>query len=203
MAGFRRPFRSVPLRRRPENVLQFRRHPRLSRRASKARGWFAGLPFLPVMIGLPLGAFFAVLFFDGGPPGLAAVFPHAPAATEQDPEAARFGKCWGRRGTNCVIDGDSLMYRGRQIRIADIDAPELGHPRCEGERVLGRQAEDRLQDLLNAGPFSLEPIDRSTDRYGRELFVLTREGQSLGGMLVSEGLAHEWVGHKLSWCDGE
>ena len=36
--------------------------------------------------------------------------------------------------------------------------------------------------------------------FGRELFIVSRGGQSLGGIMQSEGLAHPWVGHKLPWC---
>ena len=57
-----------------------------------------------------------------------------------------------------------------------------------------------MQQLLNQGPFRLEPVGREQDRYGRELFVLTRQGASLGKVLEGEGLAHAWVGHKLAWC---
>ena len=95
---------------------------RKPRKARKRRGW----GFSPIMVALPLAAFTAVFMWGGGPPGWARVSGPAPAPTAQDPEAANFGQCYGRQGQNCVIDGDSLRYQGRQIRIADIDAPELG-----------------------------------------------------------------------------
>ena len=41
---------------------------------------------------------------------------------------------------------------------------------------------------------------RDTDVYGRQLRVVTRDGQSLGMLLVAEGLAHVWDGGKRSWC---
>ncbi len=152
------------------------------------------------MVALPAALFTAVFLWGGGPPGFASTFSLAPATTARDPEAGHFGKCWGRQGVTCVIDGDSLRYAGRQIRIADIDAPELGSPKCDAEYERGLEAEDRLQALLNAGPFRLVPTDRARDRFGRELFVLTRKGESLGKVLENEGLAHPWVGHKLPWC---
>ena len=179
-------------RRREGRVVPFRK-PRKSRRR---RGW----GFSPIMVALPLAAFTAVFMWGGGPPGWARVSGPAPAPTAQDPEAANFGQCYGRQGQNCVIDGDSLRYQGRQIRIADIDAPELGSPKCDAEYQRGLVAEARLQQLLNAGPFSLEPADSARDRHGRELFIVSRGGQSLGGIMQSEGLAHPWVGHKLPWC---
>lgn len=191
MAGdsFRTPFRAVLLRR--KGAVRASRGYRRRRRARPADRLVVLLALLV------LGSLTAVYVWGGSPPGMALTAP-GPKAT--DPEAARFGKCWGRHGDNCVIDGDSLIYAGRQIRIADIDAPELGSPGCAQERELGEQAEDRLQSLLNQGPFSLEPAERATDRYGRALFVITRKGRSLGDMLVNEGLAHEWHGHKLGWC---
>lgn len=171
-----------------------RRSPGRLRRSARA---LAG-QFSPIMVMAPLAVFTAVLLWGGGPPSLARIFAPQPSAS--DPEAARFGQCWGRRGSDCVIDGDSLMYQGRQIRVADINAPELGQPGCERERELAERAKDRLQQLLNAGPFRLEAADRSRDRYGRELWVLTRDGRSLGDALVREGLAHEWQGWKRDWC---
>jgi endonuclease YncB( thermonuclease family) len=54
--------------------------------------------------------------------------------------------------------------------------------------------------LLNAGAFSLERGDRETDRYGRALRVVTRDGQSIGGQLVAEGLARPWDGARHPWC---
>lgn len=137
---------------------------------------------------------------DAAQPRPSVIRRSGSAASPSDRESARFGPCYGRSGDNCTIDGDSIIYAGRQIRIADIDTPEIGHPTCPGERALGQAAEDRLRDLLNAGSFSLEPADRTHDRYGRELWTITRGGRSLGETLIAEGLAHPWVGHKLPWC---
>lgn len=100
----------------------------------------------------------------------------------------------------CVIDGDTFWLRGEKIRVADIDTPEVSSPRCEAELRLGRRATDRMQQLLNAGPFVLEPADRAEDRYGRKLFRVTRGGESLGHALVGEGLA-VWYGNgRPDWC---
>jgi endonuclease YncB( thermonuclease family) len=188
MSGSVRPDRPKARPRRFGNVIPLRR--------SRRGGWRIS----PIVVALPLAVFTAVFTWDGGPPGFARIFHSVPTATTRDPESGYFGKCWGRQGETCVIDGDSLNYQGRQIRIADIDAPELGSPKCDAEFELGQQAETRLQQLLNQGPFRLVPVERSQDRYRRELFVLTRQGVSLGKVLEREGLAHPWVGHKLPWC---
>lgn len=113
---------------------------------------------------------------------------------------ASFGLCHTGGGTNCVVDGDTFWFRGEKIRIADIDTPETHPPRCADEAAKGRAATLRLHALLNAGAFSLEPIDRDGDVYGRKLRVVTRGGQSLGGVLVSEGLARWYAGGRQPWC---
>lgn len=99
-----------------------------------------------------------------------------------------------------VIDGDTFDYRGDRIRIADIDTPELHPSRCAREAELGARATERLEALLAAGPFELEPADRDEDRYGRKLRIVMRDGESIGGMLVAEGLARPWEGRRRSWC---
>lgn len=102
---------------------------------------------------------------------------------------------------SCVVDGDTIWLEGEKIRIADIDTPEVSEPRCDSEYRLGMRATYRLRDLLNEGPWSVEPIgDRDTDDYGRSLRVLTRNGQSIGDMLVAEGLARTWTGRREPWC---
>ena len=58
----------------------------------------------------------------------------------------------------------------------------------------------RLVELLNNGPFALEVQGRATDRYGRALRVVTRNGQSLGAILTAEGLAELWQGKRGNWC---
>lgn len=121
-------------------------------------------------------------------------------ASSSDRDAARFGLCHAGGGSNCVVDGDTIYYRGVKIRIADIDTPETHQPRCPAEARLGAQATQRLHALVNAGPFTLESVDRDEDRFGRKLRVLTRGGESLGGVLVREGLARWYRGGRQPWC---
>ncbi|HEV2746959.1 MAG TPA: thermonuclease family protein [Allosphingosinicella sp.] len=99
-----------------------------------------------------------------------------------------------------VIDGDTFRYGGEKIRIADIDTPETHPPRCAYEAELGERATRRLEQLLTQGPFELEPADRDEDRYGRKLRIVTRGGQSLGDVLVAEGLARPYAGGRRPWC---
>ncbi len=122
------------------------------------------------------------------------------ARSASDTEAASFAFCHNGGGTNCVVDGDTIWYRGTKIRIADIDTPETHQPKCAAEAELGAAATRRMLQLVNAGPFTLQSIDRDQDRYGRKLRILSRGGQSLGNILVEEGLARYYAGGRRSWC---
>ena len=126
-----------------------------------------------------------------------------PMHRAQDAEAVpatSFSICHTGGGTNCVVDGDTAWIGGVKVRVADIDAPETHPSRCPVEAKLGNAATDRLAELMNAGPFEMRSIDRDTDRYGRKLRVLVRDGRSLGNELVSEGLARTWDGRRHPWC---
>lgn len=100
-----------------------------------------------------------------------------------------------------VIDGDTFVYRGERIRVADIDTPEV-HGMCDAEIRLAAQATNRMRVLLAQGAFELHPLasDRDRDRYGRQLRIVTRNGRSLGDQLVREGLARTWSGRREPWC---
>jgi micrococcal nuclease len=111
-----------------------------------------------------------------------------------------FTLCLRASQENCVIDGDTIRYRGTKIRLEDIDAPEVFSPRCAFEARLGQRAAERLLTLMNAGPFQLVSGERDKDRYGRKLRTIARDGRSLGDMLVAEGLARRWDGGRRSWC---
>jgi endonuclease YncB( thermonuclease family) len=46
----------------------------------------------------------------------------------------------------------------------------------------------------------MRTIDRDEDPFGRKLRILVREGQSLGGVLVTEGVARWYRGGRQPWC---
>ncbi|MFN3321791.1 MAG: thermonuclease family protein, partial [Allorhizobium sp.] len=48
--------------------------------------------------------------------------------------------------------------------------------------------------------FSLSSVWRDMDRYGRKLRTVTRGEQSIGEMLVAEGLARRWNEARRDWC---
>ncbi len=114
--------------------------------------------------------------------------------------AALFALCAPGPRTTCVVDGDTFWLDGVKVRIADINAPETRGAACPGEAARGALATRRLIALLNAGHFALEAGPRDSDRYGRRLRTVTRDGRSLGAQLVAEGLAERWQGRRGDWC---
>lgn len=119
-----------------------------------------------------------------------------------DSLSAAFSICGDSHRTNCVVDGDTFWFEGEKIRISDIDTPELSPPHCEAERIKGEAAKSRLLALLNAGKFSLAAGFRDEDKYGRKLRTVSRAGNSLGDVLIGEGLARSWDGARRGWCQG-
>jgi len=172
-----------------------------ARRARASAAKRKGRWFPIALVVLSLGAFSAV-FFAPTSGGDIVAEPAVPIAGAGDREEAYFPICSGPKRITCVVDGDTIWYRGSKIRIADIDTPEVSKPGCANEAALGRKATVRLQVLLNEGPFSLEPNPegRSEDDYGRSLMLVTRGGDSLGAVLVGEGLAEQWGGPRKAWC---
>lgn len=96
--------------------------------------------------------------------------------------------------------GNTIWLDGIKIRIADIDAPETHEPRCASEKALGDRSTIRLKQLLNSGDVTLSPIDRDEDRYGRKLRIVRVDGQSVGDVLIAEGLARSYAGGRRPWC---
>jgi endonuclease YncB( thermonuclease family) len=203
----------------PDSVVPFRR-PRLRHQLWRLNRWrqrwrvSRWLPCLVVVLGAATASWFlpelrsslsnpaqaiawahnVVQRLDGAPgPNLVVLRPRAVGGSD-------FQLCLGHRLQNCVIDGDTIRYQGVKVRLADIDTPEVFSPKCAYEANLGRQATERLLQLINAGPIELVAGGRDTDRYGRKLRVVTRHGRSLGDTLIAEGLARRWDGARRSWC---
>lgn len=116
--------------------------------------------------------------------------------------SARFDICLGAVRHTCVVDGDTIWLEGKEIRIADIDAPETERSGCRVEQELGLRATERLTQWLNAAPFEVHPNPdgRDEDVHGRQLRVLSRGGSSAVDALVAEGVAGRWTGESKRWC---
>ncbi|WP_051556898.1 thermonuclease family protein [Brucella intermedia] len=104
-----------------------------------------------------------------------------------------------------MIDGDTFTIRSERIRLANIDAPEIGHPQCDAERRLGLVARKRLAVLLGSGQVDIERGDpksgRAKDRYGRTLATAYVDGVDIGSILIKEMIARPWRGKREPWCE--
>lgn len=97
------------------------------------------------------------------------------------------------RGRARVIDGDSLIVDGHQIRIAGIDAPEIGQILLANGRSvdIGKMARAHMARLIGKGDVSCRVLGQ--DRYGRKLAVCyNRDGMDLGGAMVRDGMARAY-----------
>lgn len=113
----------------------------------------------------------------------------------------RIGLCGPFTSGLCVVNGDTIDDHGTRIQLRDIEAPEIKDARCPAERALGQKAAERLAALLNAGPFEIvSGSGQDHDRFGRSLRLVQRDGQSLGDILVAEGLARRAQGRRSKWC---
>ncbi|WP_026186482.1 thermonuclease family protein [Ensifer sp. BR816] len=107
----------------------------------------------------------------------------------------------GIRHDNCVIDGDTFLFNGERILIADIDAPETKLAKCDAERSRGSYAKARLRELLNGGEFTLvASAGGFADEEAGKPRVVMRGGKSLGDLLVSEGLVRKRASRPANWC---
>jgi len=102
----------------------------------------------------------------------------------------------------CVVDGDTVWVGGldQSVRLESFDTPEISSNLCGGpqEAALGRQAANRLVQLLNENDATLELS--GTDRYGRNLGTIRINDVDVGDILIAEGLARRWPdGHEF-WC---
>lgn len=101
----------------------------------------------------------------------------------------------------CVVDGDTIDYRGQRVRMVDKDTPEISEPHCASEYALGQRAKYRLLELLNSGVVEVRTYGaHDFDKYGRKLRLVLINGRSVGDILIAEGLAWPWQGHRHAWC---
>lgn len=129
------------------------------------------------------------------------IAPFGPLASRPERVSTNFTRCGEGQSFACVVDGDTIRLGERRVRILGIDAPELTAARCPGEKALAESAADRLHELVNQGPFDMTAHRFwRKDGFGRDLRLLERGDDSIGQVLIDEGLAKRYFGSKVSWC---
>ncbi|MDO1584398.1 thermonuclease family protein [Rhizobium oryzicola] len=108
----------------------------------------------------------------------------------------------GRSGLdNCVVEGNLFWHKKQPIRLADISVPMSESAKCPAERERGFAAKVRLRELLNQGSFELvDWPNRDSDKDGKRLRVVMRNGRSIGAELIREGLARPISEASKPWC---
>lgn len=89
-----------------------------------------------------------------------------------------------------VSDGDSFRLGDDRVRLLGLDAPELSQECTDAAGKAwpcGREARDRMAELLAGGPVDCRPED--TDQFGRLLATCRVAGRDLGSAMVAEGMA--------------
>lgn len=100
-----------------------------------------------------------------------------------------------------VVDGDTIRIGADtpSVRLVGFNTPETYSASCSREAQLGYQATIRLSELLqSANSIILEqvrcacpPLTQGSSRcnYGRSCGILSVDGQDVGDILITEGLA--------------
>ncbi|RDE08449.1 thermonuclease family protein [Pelagibacterium lacus] len=134
--------------------------------------------------------------------GLAAIggSGSGPAPVAQAVATDQFTMCGSAQRYTCVVDGDTIWWRGQNLRLESYDTPEPYTDICGGEReiALAHRASARLLELLNSNQFSVQTF--GTDRYGRTLATIKVDGVDVGDILIAEGLARRWPNGHEFWC---
>ena len=112
-----------------------------------------------------------------------------------------------------VIDGDTVAFQADflpaplkkelSIRVFGVDTPEKGfRAQCASEAQRGEAASAFTKQAV-AQATQRQIVLMDWDKYGgRVLGDVLLNGQSLRGMLISNGFAREYYGEaKTSWCN--
>ena len=102
-----------------------------------------------------------------------------------------------------VIDGDSIVVDGTEVRLHGIDAPE-SRQTClsDGKRwPCGKRATQALASLLAGHP--VDCSERDIDRYGRVVATCRRGNVQVNDWLVANGWALAYRRHSQAYVAAE
>jgi endonuclease YncB( thermonuclease family) len=98
-----------------------------------------------------------------------------------------------------VIDGDTIKMGDTVYRLHGIDAPEM--PQMCGNWAAGRDAAMRLRWFVGDKMVTCER--RGTDHYWRTVAVCRANGEDLGALMVSAGMAWALTKESLDYVSQE
>lgn len=92
----------------------------------------------------------------------------------------RFGIC------TRVLDGDTVVVSGQKIRLADLDAPELGQNSLDGVAI-GKQSQQFLARLILGKKVEVRYTGRGY--YGRIIGTIFYNGKNINQLIMQAGMA--------------
>lgn len=102
-----------------------------------------------------------------------------------------------------VLDGDTLLFGGALIRVAGIDAPELGPwAKCWAEAALAGHSKDYLERELHdrrVGTWSLAEASAPDPAGRRTARLVRKDGEDMSDLMVVYGYAARTTG-RWDWC---
>lgn len=100
-----------------------------------------------------------------------------------------------------VLDGDTLIFEGKWVRLRGIDTAELGPwANCWSEAALGGVSRSALEEMLwEGGPWRLVAATPTGDEGMVVADVLNRAGDSLADTMHVNGYAAKTAG-RWDWC---
>lgn len=107
-------------------------------------------------------------------------------------------------GRATAVDGDTLDFAGRRVRLEGIDAPELGQScqrRWLGSWDCGRAAQKALEKLVDGRRVTCER--KGQDKYGRDLGICFVDGRDLNAEQVRLGLAWAFIKYSQAYVGAE
>lgn len=107
-------------------------------------------------------------------------------------------------GRAVAVDGDTLEFDGKRVRLEGIDAPEIGQTcgrRLFGTWSCGRAAQRALDDLVHGRRIECE--SKGLDKYGRDLGICFVDGRDINAELVRQGMAWAFVQYSQSYVGAE
>lgn len=157
-----------------------------------SRGWRTqAMSFLAAL--LVVGGLYA-LWLPSPPPPQYSPPPEPPEREAQDAQSSAQP---GFHGTASVIDGDSIMVAGQEIRVSGLDAPEWDQParlsngRCIIQGTLSTNALKRKIEGRR-----VRVAVESTDSYDRLVSTVFLGSRDIGREMVREGFAWSAYGRQ-------